>query len=68
MVLSSDPHIMTAARIFGLQPSEVTSQMRRLAKLVNFGAYYSLPPDILQSTFNIKRYDYSNGKTKGTSF
>ncbi len=38
----SDIHAETAARIFGVNSNEVTSEMRRQAKAVNFGVVYGI--------------------------
>ena len=37
-----DIHAATAAEVFGVSISEVTSQMRRVAKTVNFGVMYGM--------------------------
>jgi DNA polymerase I len=37
-----DIHTRTAAQILGVAPASVTSEMRRLAKVVNFGILYGL--------------------------
>jgi DNA polymerase-1 len=39
-----DIHARTAARIFGVSESEVTADMRRTAKVVNFGILYGMGP------------------------
>ncbi len=38
----NDIHAATAAEVFGVAPEEVTSQMRRDAKAVNFGIVYGI--------------------------
>lgn len=68
-----DIHTATAAKVFGVAPSEVTSQMRRNAKAVNFGIVYgisdfSLAQDIHVTKKEAKAYiesyfaQYSNVK------
>jgi DNA polymerase-1 len=37
---NKDIHTATAAKVYGIEESEVTSQMRRAAKAVNFGIIY----------------------------
>ena len=37
-----DVHTSTASRVFNVPPSEVTSDMRRVAKTVNFGVIYGM--------------------------
>lgn len=56
-----DIHTSTAAQVFGVPVSEVTSDMRRAAKAVNFGIVYgisefSLAEDIGVSRYEAKRY------------
>jgi DNA polymerase-1 len=45
-----DIHAATAAAIFGVKPDEVTKQMRRRAKSINFGLIYGM------SVFGLTRY------------
>ncbi|HMO37558.1 MAG TPA: DNA polymerase, partial [Gemmatales bacterium] len=39
-----DIHSFVAAQVFGIEEKEVTSEQRRLAKVVNFGVLYGLSP------------------------
>ncbi len=57
----SDIHAQTASQVFGVPISEVTSEMRRVSKAVNFGIVYgisefSLAEDIGVSRAEAKRY------------
>jgi DNA polymerase-1 len=38
----ADIHTITAAKVFGVPPDEVSSDMRRTAKMVNFGIIYGI--------------------------
>jgi len=56
-----DVHSLTASQVFGVPVTEVTSQMRRSAKAVNFGIVYgisafSLAQDIGVSVAEAKQY------------
>ncbi|MGI9028255.1 MAG: DNA polymerase I [Candidatus Saccharimonadales bacterium] len=39
-----DVHTATAAQVYGRQPEDVTKQMRRDAKVINFGVLYGMSP------------------------
>ncbi|MDE2060162.1 MAG: DNA polymerase I [candidate division NC10 bacterium] len=49
----ADVHRSTAAEIFGVQPEEVTAEMRRRAKVINFGIVYGMSPFGLASELDI---------------
>jgi len=40
----ADIHTTTAAQVYGRQPEDVTKQMRRAAKVINFGILYGMSP------------------------
>lgn len=44
-----DVHVATAAQIYGRDPEDITKNMRRDAKVVNFGVMYGLSPHGLSS-------------------
>lgn len=48
-----DIHASTAAKVFGASPKEVTREMRRKAKEVNFGIMYGIGPFGLASRLDI---------------
>ncbi|WP_022853929.1 DNA polymerase I [Thermodesulfatator atlanticus] len=50
-----DIHRRTAAEIFGVSPEEVTSEMRRMAKTINFGIVYGMSPYGLAKELKIGR-------------
>jgi len=37
-----DVHVLAAARLYGVSPEEVTSEMRRVGKMLNYGVVYGL--------------------------
>lgn len=52
-----DIHAATAARVFGVRPSEVTPEQRRRAKMVNFGIAYGISAFGLAQRLGIGRTD-----------
>ncbi len=50
-----DIHTRTACEVFGVKPGEVTAEMRRNAKAVNFGIVYGQTPFGLSATLGIPR-------------
>ena len=51
----ADIHAATAAKIFGVSPEDVTSDMRRKAKTANFGIIYGISVFGLADRLNIPR-------------
>ena len=52
---SADIHSATAASVFGVDPSHVTSEMRRRAKAINFGLLYGMEAYGLADRLEISR-------------
>jgi DNA polymerase I len=50
-----DVHRHTASEIFGIEPSAVTSEQRRYAKVINFGLIYGMSAFGLASQLGIER-------------
>ena len=50
-----DVHTGTAARVFGVPESEVTSDMRRKAKTINFGILYGMGVTALKDGMKVER-------------
>ena len=50
-----DIHTATAAQVFGVNPSEVTPDMRRVAKTVNFGVIYGMSDYGLEQATELSR-------------
>lgn len=50
-----DFHTLTAATVFGVSPEEVTAQMRRSAKAVNFGIVYGISDFSLAGDLGVSR-------------
>lgn len=51
----ADIHAATAAKVFGVSPEAVTAEMRRKAKMVNFGIIYGISAFGLSERLNIPR-------------
>ncbi len=56
----SDVHKATAAMIYGVSTDEVTSQMRRIAKTINFGVIYGMSAFSLAKDLGISRTEAQN--------
>ncbi len=54
-----DIHTATAAKVFQVSLDKVTQEMRRKAKMVNFGIIYGITPFGLSQRLNIKRSESS---------
>ncbi len=52
-----DIHAATAAQLFGVPPSQVKPEMRRLAKTVNFGVIYGMSEYGLEQATELSRED-----------
>jgi len=52
-----DIHARTASLIFGINESEVKSEQRRMAKIINFGVIYGMSAFRLANELNISRTD-----------
>jgi DNA polymerase-1 len=50
-----DIHSATAAQVFGVEPSKVTPDMRRVAKTVNFGVIYGMSDYGLEQATGLSR-------------
>ncbi|MDB5259904.1 MAG: polymerase [Candidatus Nomurabacteria bacterium] len=51
----TDVHAGTAARVFGVKESEVTDDMRRKAKAINFGILYGMGVTALKENMKVER-------------
>lgn len=51
----ADIHTATAAQVYGRQMEDVTKQMRRAAKVINFGILYGMSPHGLAIAANMTR-------------
>ena len=52
-----DVHAITAAKIFGIEPEQVTAEQRRIAKTANFGIMYGISSFGLSQRLGISRAD-----------
>jgi DNA polymerase I len=52
-----DVHTRTAAELFSVSPDQVTPEMRRTAKTVNFGVIYGISSFGLSESLNVDRKD-----------
>jgi len=55
-----DIHTATAAKVYGINPEEVTKEMRRNAKTVNFGIIYGISAFGLSERLSIPRKEASD--------
>ncbi len=55
-----DIHSATAAQVFGVDPSKVTPDMRRVAKTVNFGVIYGMSDYGLEQATGLSREEAAN--------
>jgi DNA polymerase-1 len=55
-----DVHTRTASEVFGLDPGEVSYEMRRRAKAINFGIIYGMGPWGLSSELGITAVEAKN--------
>ncbi len=56
----TDIHTVTASKVFVVEPDDVTSDMRRTAKMVNFGIIYGISAFGLSQRLNIPRGEASD--------
>ncbi len=54
-----DVHTGVASRVFNVPPTEVTKEMRRRAKVINFGIIYGMGVTRLQATLGVTRAEAS---------
>jgi DNA polymerase I len=57
---NKDVHARTASLIFGINESEINSEQRRMAKVINFGVIYGMSAFRLANELNISRTDAAN--------
>lgn len=56
----TDVHTATAAQVYGRDPEDVTKQMRRAAKVINFGILYGMSPHGLAVAAGMTRDQATN--------
>lgn len=56
----ADIHTMTASQVYGREPEEVSKQMRRDAKIINFGVLYGMSPHGLSVATGMSREQAKN--------
>lgn len=54
---NADIHTITASQVFDVSPDEVTADMRRAAKAVNFGIVYGISEFSLAEDIGVTRYE-----------
>ncbi len=52
-----DIHTLTAAEVFGVLPGTVSGEMRRVAKVINFGILYGMGPQRLANELGLRLSD-----------
>jgi DNA polymerase I len=57
---NKDVHARTAALVFGINESDINSEQRRMAKVINFGVIYGMSAFRLANELNISRSDAAN--------
>ena len=55
-----DVHTATAALIFGISEDDVTKEMRRSAKTINFGIIYGMGVNFLRASLGVSREEAQN--------
>ena len=53
----TDIHTVTASQVFGVTPDEITHEMRRRAKAVNFGIVYGISDFSLSQDIGVARWE-----------